>query len=71
MRITNIQINDTAVHNENSLPNITLNLDVNIVYEGDTKEFESASGIDTTTLKDSVTKRLVQKLTNLNLAEEK
>ncbi|WDF67199.1 hypothetical protein PQ465_12880 [Sphingobacterium oryzagri] len=56
MQIHDIKVNDTTVSQEDSTPIVSLNVDIAFLCDGDLSEYQTSSGLDTTTLKDAVLK---------------
>lgn len=67
MQIQNIQINDTAVSQEDSTPVVSFTIDINILCDTDLEAYKVNGQLDTTSLKDAALKLISEKLHSLNL----
>ncbi|MFD2968985.1 hypothetical protein [Sphingobacterium bambusae] len=67
MQIQNIQINDTAVSQEDSTPVVSFTIDINILCDTDLEAYKVNGQLDTTSLKDAALKLVSEKLHSLNL----
>jgi len=67
MQIQNIQINDTAVSQEDSTPVVSFTIDINILCDTDLEAYKVNGQLDTTSLKDAALKLVSAKLHSLNL----
>lgn len=67
MQIQNIQINDTAVSQEDSTPVVSFTVDINILCDTDLEAYKVNGQLDTTSLKDAALKLISEKLHSLNL----